>query len=411
MPQLHRAAWVLPIAGPPIRDGWVAVADGRIAALGQWGQTPTSGSGQLSAFEHWGQTPINGPVAILPGLVNAHAHLELSWMRKMVPPGDSMPEWAARLIGVRRAAGADAPAPIADAIAEACAFGTALVGDVTNALAACEALRESSLAAAIFYELIGFKTTDADAVVRDALDRLAALPADGRLHATVAPHAPYSVSPDLFRAIATAADGKPLSVHLGESREEVQFLGDGTGAWRDLLEHIGAWTPDWTVPACGPVEYLDRLGLVNDRLVAVHGAQLTDAELRALANARATIVTCPRSNRWTGAGTPPVARFYDSGVRVAIGTDSLASVEDLNVFAEMAAVRALAPDVQAARILRSATLDGAIALGFGSELGSIEPGKRAALIAVTIPPDVPPNAEDVEEYLVGGIGAHQIAWL
>jgi cytosine/adenosine deaminase-related metal-dependent hydrolase len=202
-----------------------------------------------------------------------------------------------------------------------------------------------------------------------------------------------------------------LSVHLGESPEEVRFLRDGTGAWRDLLERIGAWTPDWPVPGCGPVEYLDRLGLVNDRLVAVHGAQLADAELRALANAGATIVTCPRSNRWTGAGTPPVARFYGSGVRVAIGTDSLASVEDLNVFAEMAAVRALAPTVPAARILQSATLDGAAALGFGSELGSIEPGKRAALLAVTIPQDVPPHAEDVEEYLVGGVGAHQIAWL
>jgi cytosine/adenosine deaminase-related metal-dependent hydrolase len=365
----------------------------------------------VSAFEHWGQTPISEAVAILPGLVNAHAHLELSWMRGMVLPGDSMPEWAARLIGVRRAAGADAPAPIADAVAEARAFGTALVGDVTNSLAACDALRASNLAAAIFYELIGFSPSDADAVVRAALDRLTALRADNRLRATVAPHAPYSVSPDLFRAIAAAADGNPLSVHLGESPEEVRFLRDGTGAWRDLLERIGAWTPDWPVPGCGPVEYLDRLGLVNDRLVAVHGAQLADAELRALANAGATIVTCPRSNRWTGAGTPPVARFYGSGVRVAIGTDSLASVEDLNVFAEMAAVRALAPTVPAARILQSATLDGAAALGFGSELGSIEPGKRAALLAVTIPRDVPPHAEDVEEYLVGGVGAHQIAWL
>src|SRR5688572_26040866 len=118
MSRVHRAAWVLPIAGPPIRDGWVAVANGRIAALGHWGQTPVSGS---SGSEHWGQTPMEGPapqVAILPGLVNAHAHLELSWMRGMVPPGDSMPAWAARLIGVRRAAGADAPAPIADAVAE-----------------------------------------------------------------------------------------------------------------------------------------------------------------------------------------------------------------------------------------------------------------------------------------------------
>jgi cytosine/adenosine deaminase-related metal-dependent hydrolase len=397
MLEVHRAAWVLPIAGPPIRNGWVSVDAGRIAAVGSWGQTPLSGSGI------GGQTPI----VILPGLVNAHVHLELSWMRGMVPPGDAMPAWAARLIGVRRAAGADAPGPIADAIADAQRFGTALVGDVTNSLAACDALRQSDLDAAVFFELIGFTTPDAPALVADALARLDQVAAGGRLRATVAPHAPYSVSPALLRAIAAAARGRPLSIHLGESPEEVRFLDDGSGAWRDLLERIGAWSPTWQPPACGPVEYLDRLGLVNGTLIAVHATQLDDRQLQTLAGAGATVVTCPRSNRWTGAGTPPVSRFYASGVRVAIGTDSLASVDDLSVFAEMAAVRRLAPDVSARRILRSATLDGAAALGFGAELGSIEPGKRARLLAVAIPDAV----EDVEEYLVSGVSAADVSWL
>jgi cytosine/adenosine deaminase-related metal-dependent hydrolase len=396
MPHVHRAAWVLPIAGPPIRRGWVSVAGGKIVDVGDESQTP-----------------VGGPVAILPGLVNAHVHLELSWMRGRVPPGDAMPAWAARLIGVRRAAGADAVEPIADAIAEAQRFGTALVGDVTNSLAACDALGASDLAAAVFYELIGFNTPDATAIVRDAMARLAPLGSNGRLRATVAPHAPYSVSPDLFRAIAAAAHGRPLSVHLGESPEESRFLQDGTGAWRDLLERIGAWTPGWQAPACGPVEYMDRLGLLNDTLIAVHAAQLADDELRALARAGAAVVTCPRSNRWTGAGVPPVSRFYDSGVRVAIGTDSLASVEDLSIFAEMAAVRQLAPDVPAERILRSATLDGAAALGFGGELGSIEAGKRARLLAIALPAGLEnAGAADVEEYLVSGVpAADDISWL
>ena len=166
-------------------------------------------------------------------------------------------------------------------------------------------------------------------------------------------------------------------MHLGESPEEIQFLRDGTGAWRELLEQLGAWNDGWEPPACGPVEYLDRLGLVTGRLLAVHGTQLTDAELARLAAAGATVVTCPRSNRWTGAGTPPIERFYASGVRVAIGTDSLASVEDLNLFDELAAVRRLAPGVPAARLLESATVAGAAALGFAAEFGTIEPGKRA----------------------------------
>jgi cytosine/adenosine deaminase-related metal-dependent hydrolase len=155
------------------------------------------------------------------------------------------------------------------------------------------------------------------------------------------------------------------------------------------------------------VAYLDRFGLVNRRLLAVHGVHLTDADLARLASAGATVVTCPRSNRWTGAGVPPIARFYASGVRVAIGTDSLASADDLNMFAELAEVRRLAAGVSARRLLESATREGAAALGFEGEHGTIAPGRRARLLTVRIPPAV----RDVEEYLVSGIEPADITWL
>jgi 5-methylthioadenosine/S-adenosylhomocysteine deaminase len=135
--------------------------------------------------------------------------------------------------------------------------------------------------------------------------------------------------------------------------------------------------------------------------------QFDDEDLKRLRDAGATLVTCPRSNRHVGAGDPPVERFYASGVRVAVGTDSLASVEDLNVFAELAAMRRLAPSVSARRILESATRHGAAALGFGEELGTIEPGRRARLLAVRVPAGV----ADVEEYLLGGVQPDDIGWL
>ena len=118
-------------------------------------------------------------------------------------------------------------------------------------------------------------------------------------------------------------------------------------------------------------------------------------------------MTCPRSNRWTGAGTPPLESFYESGVRVAVGTDSLASVEDLNVFAELACMRTLAPHIPAARLLESATLAGARALGLADQFGTIDAGKRAELIAVRVPRGV----DDVEEYLVSGLQPDAIEWL
>ena len=155
------------------------------------------------------------------------------------------------------------------------------------------------------------------------------------------------------------------------------------------------------------MEYIDRFGLLSDRLLVVHGVRLSGDELARLAAVGATLVTCPRSNRWVGVGDPPVERFYGSGVRVAIGTDSLASVDDLSVFAEMAAIRRLSPAIPARAILASATVNGAEALGFGSDFGTIEPGKRAALLAVRVPPDV----GDVEEYLVRGIEPDRLAWL
>lgn len=388
----YRAAWVLPIDRPPIEGGVVSVDRGLITGVGEY-----DGGAVMDL----------GNVAILPGLVNAHTHLELSWMRGQVPRSTSMPAWAASLMALRRTVSHEPPEPIVSAIAEARAAGTSLVGDVTNTFATYGPLLDGQLPAALFRELLGFSATDPDAVVAAAQRQIAELAPAGSIRPSIVPHAPYSVSPALLRSIAKASVGKTVSIHVGESAQEIEFLRSGTGEWRALLERLGVWNPSWTPPACGPVEYMARHDLVNDRLLAVHGVHFQEDDLARLRAARATIVTCPRSNRWTGAGEPPVDRFYASGVRVAIGTDSLASVEDLNLFAEMAEVRRLAPSVPAARILNSATVAGAHALGFGEAFGTLSPGKRAELLVISLASRV----TDIEEHLVSGIGPDSIAWL
>jgi cytosine/adenosine deaminase-related metal-dependent hydrolase len=388
----YRAAWVLPITQPPIAGGVVTVERGVITAVGPHDGDPAE---EL------------GSVAILPGLVNAHTHLELSWMRGQVLPNSSMPAWAATLMALRRTVSHEPPEPIVDAVGEARRSGTCLVGDVTNTFATFDPLLDSELSAMLFRELLGFSVADPGALLAGVAAEVADLTPIAWLRTSIVPHAPYSVSPALLQGIARWSRGRPLSIHLGESAQEIQFLADGTGEWRALLEALGVWSPAWTAPGCGPVEYLERLGMLDANLLAVHGVHFTDVDLSRLASARSTVVACPRSNRWTGAGEPPIARFYASGVRVAVGTDSLASVQDLNVFAELAAMRRLAPDVPASAILRSATLAGAEALGFASELGSIERGKRAQLLAVRLPPDV----ADVKEYLVNGLDPADLTWL
>jgi cytosine/adenosine deaminase-related metal-dependent hydrolase len=387
----YSAAWVLPMDRPPVAGGTITIDGGFIKSVDE------RPSGRVEDL---------GAVALLPGLVNAHTHLELSWMRGQIPPADSMPRWAAALMQLRRSVSNEPPGPIVDAIAEARASGTCLVGDVTNTLATYEPLAESDLSASIFRELLGFNHSDPDALVAAAAQQIDLLTPIPSLRPSIVPHAPYSVSPALFAAIRRAG-GRPVSIHLGESEAEMQFLRDGSGLWRTVLESIHVWNPAWAPPRCGPVEYMDRVGLLDENLIAVHGVRFTDDDLSRLAARRATVVTCPRSNQWTGAGIPPIEAFYGAGVRVAIGTDSLASVEDLNLFAELARVRQLAPSVPARAILHSATQAGAEALGFGLELGTLAPGKRAQVIAVRLPARV----VDVEEYLVSGIEPRDVQWL
>jgi len=146
------------------------------------------------------------------------------------------------------------------------------------------------------------------------------------------------------------------------------------------------------------------LRLLTPGCLIVHGVHLTVAALDRLRDRRAVVVTCPRSNEWVGAGLPPVAHFYNSDVRVAIGTDSLASVSTLNLFDELAALRRIAPEVSASKLLESATRTGAEALGRGRDFGTLSAGKRAKIVAI----DVPAGERDVEEYLVSGFGRERI---
>lgn len=397
---------MLPIDRPPIQDGWIEVADGRIIGVGD-GRPPAPAEDL-------------GDVALLPGLVNAHTHLELSWMAGRVPPASSMVAWIRSLLAARVADGVEPSSgngsEVAGAIAIARSTGTALVGDISNTVITPGLIASGGLGGVVFHELVGFRAADPGSLVREAWAKVDEVrtsnfelrSSDAVVDYSVVAHAPYSVSPELFRAIAASRRHAPLTVHLGESLEEVEFLQTGLGPFRELLEDLGAWTADWPVPRCDPAEYLDRLGYLGPGCLAVHGVHLSDVALERLRNRGAVLVTCPRSNAWVGAGSPPVSRFYRSGLPVAIGTDSLASVATLNLFDELAELHRLAPDVASSRLLESATRIGAEALGLGAEFGTLTAGKRAAFVAVDVPRG---RLADVEEYLVSGVEPARIQWV
>lgn len=406
-----RAGWIVPVVGPVVRDGWldVDVTRGEIVGLG---------AGTASRAEAPDLTLDLTEAVILPGLVNAHTHLELSHLAGRVPPTPDFVSWVRQLLAVRFAGAPDARqahAAIESAILAMEATGTAAVGDIGNSDASLLPLGASTLAGVHFREALGFTASEAGRLADDvqqatrrAHHELCAT-GNTRLAPSVAPHAPYSTSAPLIRALAGgyAPSGRGASMHLAESREELEFLANGTGAFRDLLMDLGAWDAAWTPPGLAPVPYLQQIGALQPGLLVVHGTQLTRPELAALAEAGATLVLCARSNAWVGAGTPPVRDAVASGGRLAVGTDSLASVADLNLFAELAALRSAAPEVSASTLLRAATWGGAQALGCRT-LGYLGPGASSRAVVRVPPRDV----ADVEEWLVAGAtDTSDLRWL
>ena len=399
-PLTFSAKWVVPIVGDPIRDGHVSIdRSGRILSVGR-GRPP--------------HATVLSDVVLLPALVNAHTHIELSYLHGRVPPSDSFNDWVMTLMSLRRTFPDPYAAVIVDrahhAVGQARASGTGLIGDVSNTLATLDALTEASMPAHVFHELIGFSAADVAVRIAKAREAIETPSLGNDLRVGLAPHAPYSVSPGLFTAIRREVDAHPhpiTSVHLGESAAEVELLKTGTGPARTMLERLGVWSDAWTPPGVSPVSYLADIGFIDARTLIVHGVQFDARDLARIRAIGATLVSCPRSNVYVGVGSPPLAAFYDAGVHVALGTDSLASVADLNMFHELAEARRIAPRVSARQLLESATLTGARALGFDKEFGSIEAGKRAALLAVRVPAQV----VDVEEYLVGGVELEAISWL
>lgn len=382
------ARWVIPIDRPPIADGALALEDdGTIRAVGPRAEV-------RAAFPDAPEEAAEG--VLLPGLVNAHCHLELSALADAVPGGGGLVPWARRLMkAVVETAHEARRAAALQAARAAVRLGTAAIGDVGNSLDAAPAIGEAGLGGILFHELVGSReaaTGDALADAEREREHAAATWPAG-LGYMPAPHAPYSVGPDLFRRIfaAAAAAGKGTSVHVAEDPDELALLRDGSGRWADLLRAMGV-DPASRAPGKSPVAYLAELGAFDgpEPPLLVHMVHAGDEDRRLARQAGATVVLCPRSNLHIGGRLAAVDRLLEDGVRLAIGTDSLASTPDLSLWGEMATLAAHFPAIPPARWLEAATRDGARALGLSSALGSLTPGKRPGVLDVLVEaPDAP----------------------
>jgi 5-methylthioadenosine/S-adenosylhomocysteine deaminase len=383
---------VIPVAAPPIRDGAVAFADGAILACG-----PAA----VVAAAHPGLPERDlGSALLLPGLVDAHCHLEWSLTGGLVPPGP-FPSWLEALLELRGRMSAEDHAAAAALGALRCLeAGTTTVADAGPTGAGAAALTAAGLRGQVHLEVFGdpHGAAAAQAAARLA-ERVAALQDDaGPLVALgVSPHAPYSAGPELWRALAEHPDlgRRHWSSHLAESPDEAPAVAGEGGPLAALLEGKGFPPPAWP-GAGGPVARLDAAGALRPGLVVAHCVQLAAGDAERLAARGVGVAHCPQSNAALRCGRAPLERLEAAGVAVGLGSDSPASAGpyDLRMEARACALvhgSAGAPAPDAAALLRLATLGGAAALGLERLVGSIEPGKRADLAAIASPPDAEPG--------------------
>lgn len=402
-----RSRVVLPVSQPPIQNGAVRITGNRVAAVGSWKGFPPKPPEPVIDL---------GDSVLLPGLVNAHCHLDYTAMSGRVPPQKSFTDWI-KLITTAKAEWnyTEFAASWIEGARMLERTGTTTVADFE---AVPELLPEvwtaTPLRVISFLELTGIKSRrDPQAIVQEAVSRIETLP-PARSRAALGPHAPYSTVPELLRLAAYTARSRrwPLSVHVAESAQEYEMFTHGRGPMYDWLRRNERDMSD-----CGegtPVQHLRHCGVLGPNLVAVHVNCLGAEDAALLGNSRVSVAHCPRSHVYFQHQPFPWPELTRAGVNVCLGTDSLATVYrtpktpvDLNLFEEMRRFAELHPGVAPGEILELATVNGARALGLAGRIGEITVGALADAIAIPFTGNVADAAEAVLHHR-GPVGASLI---
>lgn len=380
---IYRAQTVLPIMSDPIENGEVLVRAGRIEAIG------------ANLSETMPDEPVEdlGQAAILPGLVNAHCHLDytilrgmlddepfFSWIRLLTKYGKKM-SYDDFLVSSRLGA------------LQMIRSGVTAIGDSTYSGAVVQAAKEAGLRGTIYKETFGADPSkEYEPQIGELLDQIEELRslAGNRISIGVSPHSVYTSSEKLLHLVADLARDKdlPVALHVSETKDEVVLIESATGHIADFYR---LFQFDFTARGMSPIAYLQDIGILGRKTIAAHCVHVTESDLEILAKEEACVAHCPISNAKLGVGTAPLDNIVHMGITAGIGTDSAVSSNSLDMFQEMRfavlAQRALHSNTTAMdskRVLELATIGGAKALGLDAEIGSLEPGKKADMIAVDL---------------------------
>lgn len=403
-----KARYVVPLDRPPIAGGVVTIAGERVV--------------EVAARPPGGATLVDlGDVVLVPGLVNAHTHLEFSDLnRPLGTQGMSLVAWIRAVIARRSQQKTDLRASVAAGIRESLQHGVTAVCDVTTAdLGVYPDLPQGPDVVGLL-EALGFSRSRAASALVAVEDRLQQSrrkmgfqpvrrweasrldPTEGntpdvestrsdaaadRRMLGLSPHAPYTVGPRLLEDLIrlAARDRLPVAMHLAESLDELELLDSGGGPFRELLEERGMWDAEALPRRSRPLAYL-RVLSEAPRALVIHGTHLDEREFEFLAahRERMALVYCPRTHAYFNEAPYPLAAALQKGARVALGTDSRASSPDLSLLAEIRHAARAHPRTSPSQLLQMATLDAAEALGIARDVGSITAGKLANLTAMPV---------------------------
>lgn len=386
-----RAAVIVPLDQPPaksatapavdnfIHDGVVECADGLVLSISR--NASSASPGECLDL---------GDVALLPGFVNAHTHLELTHLAGRVPIEGDFVRWIEQMIAFRmNAANAiDPEASLRAGVAQSLAAGVTTVGDIGYGERQARVIGESPLRAVCFQEIVGIgsKTEAGEAAAASAWNKTDV--GSNSIRIGLSPHAPYSTSAAVYRACAYRADEMhwPLATHLAESEAELRFTRYGDGPFRDLLEGMGLLSADFEPPGCSPIAFARACGVLEQKALVAHANVVDLEDIRLLATSGASVAYCPRTHAAFGHAPHRFRDMLQRGVNVCIATDSLATAPTLSVLDELRFLyswnNSLSPQV----LLEMGTIRAAMALGMDANIGSIAPGKRADFVAIPIDP-------------------------
>jgi cytosine/adenosine deaminase-related metal-dependent hydrolase len=384
---IYEAEWVLPIADLPIRHGAVRVDNGTIVDMGGAEEVRLrKPDDAVRSFHH---------AVLMPGFVNVHSHLDYSVFRGLFDDCD-FGEWMLRFVKTKRLMDSTDYAASAMLGAQECvSSGITCIGDTAfDGQATVRAANAFGLRGYAFVEAFGMDDTALRESVETAARRVERMrELAGPLVAVgLSPHAPYTVSGPLYRALSAYAirEGLKSATHVAESSAEVTFVRNGAGVLaHDFRELVGWDGLMWMPTGTSPIKYLEQWDAFDGDTVAIHCVQASPSDIEVLRRYDVAVAHCPKSNAKLGCGIAPVADFVVAGLRVGLGTDSLASNNILDMFDEMRmaifmhrASQSTTTCLTAEQVLRMATLDGAGVLDLAERVGSLEPGKRADIIAV-----------------------------